>query len=154
MLVGMRALAPLVAALAAALVLAAPAAARPAVDPDIASGAEQQRLDAARALWRSTGIRSYRFRVARECFCSPRATKPAVITVRDGRPVDQPRWLRRQATIPRLFRVVQRAIDARVDDLTVRYGRERGIPRRMRIDPEKMLSDEEVGYVVDRFREL
>jgi hypothetical protein len=152
----MRVPIPFAATLSAAVALAAPApaSARPAVDPDIVNGTEQQRLDAARATWRGSGVRSYRFRVARQCFCPVRVTKPAVITVRDGRPVDAPRRLRKVATITRLFRVVQRAIDDRVDGLIVRYGSERGIPRKIHIDFEQMLFDEEVGYVVDRFRPL
>ena len=140
-------------ALLCAVALALPEAAA-AVDPGIANGTAQEKLDAAKSRWRATGIRSYRFRVSRICFCGPPTTTPAVITVRRGHPVDPPRRLRRVATIWRLFSVVQNAIDARVDGLTARYGRVRGIPRSIAVDPERNLADEEVGYEVDRFRPL
>jgi hypothetical protein len=148
-----------VVALALAFCGAAPAAAArqdgdDVVDPSIADGSAQRALDAARARWRATGLRSYRFRVARRCFCNPAANAPAVIVVRDGRPVDPPRRLRFVATVTRLFRKVQHAIDDRVDGLSVRYGSRRGIPRSISIDFVRMLADEEVSYVVDRFKPL
>jgi hypothetical protein len=121
------------------------------VDPSIADGSAQGALDAARAHWRATGIRSYRFRVRSECFCPPAFRRPESIVVRRGRPVRPPAHLRVVASVPRLQRTVQDAIDDRVGGLSVRYGR-RGVPRRIAIDRSRMIADEEVGYVVDRFR--
>jgi hypothetical protein len=145
----------LVALAAAGAAPAAPAAYPGAsageVDPEIADGSAQRRLDAARERWRDTGLRSYRFRVRRECFCPLQFTAPALIVVRHGDPVDPPRRLRGVATVPRLQRKVQRAIDHRVEGLTVRYSR-RGVPRAISINPSTMIADEEVGFFVDRFR--
>jgi Family of unknown function (DUF6174) len=137
----------------AALLVGAPAARaqdRP-VDPQIVDGTEQRRLDEARARWRDRGFRSYRFRVARGCFCPAEIQEPRVIVVRRGRPRGAPDHLRPAATVPRLLRIVQRAIDGRVSSLDVRYGR-RGVPRSIAIDPRLRLSDDEDFYGVDRLR--
>ena len=66
--------------------------------------------------------------------CAGRAT----LRVRGGRPIGPgpPRHLREVATVPRMHKVVQAAIDARVDGLDVRYGR-RGLPRRIDIDASR-----------------
>ena len=115
------------------------------------NGSAQRELDAARERWRAAGLRSYRFRARLQCFCAPSFRAPAVIVVRHGRPVDPPDRLRDVATVPRLLRKVQRAIDERVAGLSVRYGR-RGVPRSIWIDSSRRIADEEVGYVVERFR--
>ena len=142
----MRARLVTVAAVATSLLVAAPAQ-----DPGIEDGSEQRALDAARERWRDAAVETYRLRVRALCFCAPRFTRPAVIRVRDGRPIDPPRRLRNVATVPRLHRVVQKAIDERVDGLTVRYGR-RGVPRSVAIDAQRMLADEEITYLVDWIR--
>ena len=147
----MRARSTTIAAATALLLAAAPALAQDGVDPGIADGSEQRALDAARERWHEAAVDSYRFRVRIVCFCALSFTRPAVIVVRDGNPVDPPRRLRNVATVPRLHRRIQKAIDERVDGLTVRYGR-RGVPRSVAIDPQRMLADEEVGYVVDWIR--
>jgi hypothetical protein len=145
----------LVLALAAATLAVLPAAAQTAapgddVDPAIADGSAQRALDAARERWHATGIRSYRFRLGILCFCTVATRRPALIVVRRGKPVDPPARLRAVATVPRLLREVQQAIDDRVADLSVRYGR-RGVPRTIAIDRSRMIADEEIGYDVDRF---
>jgi Family of unknown function (DUF6174) len=122
-----------------------------AVDPQILDGTEQRRLDAARDRWRAGGVRNYRFQVRLTCFCLPKVREPAVIVVRRGRPRQAPARLRRVATVPRLLRVVQRAVDDRVDGLSVRYGRH-GVPRSISIDPSRGVADEETAYTVDFFR--
>jgi hypothetical protein len=123
------------------------------VDPDIADGSAQRALDAARARWRAFDVHSYRYRAQLQCFCTPGTIAPAVLVVRAGKPVDPPARLRGIATVPRIFRRVQEAIDDRVAGLSVRYGK-RGVPRSVQIDPSLMIADEEIGYVVGRVRRL
>jgi hypothetical protein len=53
--------------------------------------------------------------------------------VRRGKSIDPPARLRAVASVPRLLRKVQRAIDDRVAELSVRYGR-RGVPRSIAIN--------------------
>ena len=67
------------------------------------------------------------------------------MVVRNDRPVNPPATLRDIATIRRLHRVVQRAIDRKVPALSVRYDR-RGIPRAIEIDNLKQAIDDEVAY--------
>ena len=68
--------------------------------------------------------------------------------VRNDRPVNPTATLRHVATVRRLHRAVQRAIDRRVPDLSVRYDR-RGIPRDIGIDNIERAVDDEVAYRVD-----
>lgn len=138
--------------LALAFLMAAPAAGqapRDEPDPSIANGSAQRKLDAARRQWRRARIPDYRFELERSCFCAGRG--PVVLVVRRGRPVDPPAALRDVATIRRLHREVQRAIDREAADLSVRYDR-RGLPRSIRIDDVRGLADDEVSYRVLRFR--
>jgi hypothetical protein len=122
-----------------------------AVDPRILDGTHQRRLTAARGRWRDAGVRDYRFRVRLSCFCPPDIRAPRVIVVRGGRARNAPSHLREAATVPRLLRIVQRAIDDRVADLGVRYGR-RGIPRSISIDGSRAVADDERSYAVNGFR--
>jgi Family of unknown function (DUF6174) len=150
--------APLALALALAL-LTVVAAAAPALgeapqpprddpDPAITDGRAQHALDAARRRWRRARIHNYRFTLDRICFCP--VGEPVVMFVRDDRPVSPPSEFRRLATVRRLQRAVQHAIDARVHALSVHYDA-RGIPRRLAIDGHGAVADDEVTYSVDRF---
>ena len=120
------------------------------VDPQILDGTQQRRLAAARDRWRADRVRNYRFRISLSCYC-PDSRAPTVIVVRRGRPRDAPAHLRQAATVPRLLRLVQHAIDERVSGLSVRYG-SRGIPRSISIDSSRVIADDERAYAVDRFR--
>jgi hypothetical protein len=120
------------------------------VDPQILDGTEQRRLDRARDRWRRDGVGEYRFRVALRCFCPSEITAPTVIHVRRGRPQQPPSHLRDAATVPRLLRIVQHAIDERVSGLNVRYG-SRGVPLSIGIDSSRGIADDEHEYLVDRF---
>lgn len=120
------------------------------VDPQILDGTHQRRLAAARDRWRAHSVRNYRFRVSLSCFCPPDIRAPTVIFVRRGRPQQAPPHLRRAATVPRLLRMIQQAINNRVSGLSVRYG-SRGIPRSISIDPSRGVADDETAYAVDRF---
>ena len=117
-------------------------------DSSITDGSAQRRLDEARRHWRRVGIHNYRFEVNVLCFCVTRG--PVVVFVRGDRPVDPPERMRDIATIRRLHRVVQRAIDRNVPALSVRYDR-RGVPRAISIDNVKQAIDDEVAYRVDHF---
>ena len=148
----MRALAVLLLLLA----LAAPAAAQaPAPSPprdqpapSIRDGSAQRALDRARKRWRKAGIHSYRFSLARTCFCP--IGKTPVLFVRDDRPVKPAAEWRSLATVRRLQRRVQQAIDQGVAGLGVRYDK-RGIPREISIDQFANAADDEVSYAVEHF---
>ena len=145
-------------ALLFAAVVAAPAAAQSPPpqpqppqgkpDPSIRDGSAQRALDRAKRRWRRAGIHNYRFELSRSCFCPP--TEDPVFFVRNDRPLNATSSTRHVATIPRLHRRVQDAIDDRVDGLEVRYDR-RGIPREIGIDRFRMAADDEIGYDVEGF---
>jgi hypothetical protein len=121
-------------------------------DPGIIDGSEQRALSGARERWRSQGVPSYVYRLSRNCFCPP--TTDVKIVVRNGhaaRGTDE--VLLGQATVPRLFLTIQRAIDRRVAKLVVTYG-QRAVPRAIFVDPRFNVADDEIGYVIRRFAPL
>ena len=130
-----------------------PAAPARAQDPSITDGSAQAALDSARARWEDHGFANYRFRQALQCFCPAEYRRARRVTVRHRRPVDPPDHLRRYASVPRLFRLVQDAIDRRVAVLVAHYGR-KGLPRRVWIDYDQRAADEELGVVSARLRPL
>jgi hypothetical protein len=143
-------------ALLLVLVLAAPAAAQtpapqtfPQGKPDqsIADGSAQRKLDRARKRWRRAGVHNYRFQLTRQCFCPPASW---VLFVRGDKPVSAPAEAKSVATVRRLQRRIQDAIDDEVAGLSVRYDK-RGMPRFIGIDPMANAIDEEVGYKVEHF---
>ena len=145
-----------VAALALGLLLATPAAGqspptppRDEPDPAIVNGSAQRKLDTARRRWRRARVHNYRFQLDVLCFCAPRG-EPNVLFVRGDHPVNPLATLRSVATIRRLHRQVQDAIDDEVASLSVRYDR-RGIPRRIGIDGRRFIADDEVTYRIARF---
>ncbi len=117
-------------------------------DASITDGSAQRKLDRARRRWKRAGIHNYRFEVSVLCFCATRG--PVVVFVRNDRPVDAPASVRDIATVRRLHRAVQRAIDRKVPSLAVRYDR-RGIPRDIGIDNIERAVDDEVTYRVGFF---
>lgn len=121
-------------------------------DAGIRDGSEQRRLTSARRSWKAAGVSSYSFRITRACFC-PRAENIRIV-VRRGRPAASTGVeLLDVATVPRMFRRIQRSIDGRVAGLTVRYGK-RGVPSSISIDGSLMVADDELGYTIRRFTPL
>ena len=133
----------------AAAVSAAPL--RSDTDPRITDGTLRHQLDRARRTWTAAHVRSYRYTVDVACFCAP--AKGVVYVVRDGVPRVPRGGERSLATVPRLFRRIQQAIDAKVANLDVTYGR-RGVPRSISIDGAANIADDEVAYAISRFTRL
>jgi hypothetical protein len=134
---------------ASALAQTDPTANRP--DPAITDGSAQKALDSARAKWKAAHIRNYDFRGAISCFCAPAYRKARTLKVRGGAPVHPPDNLRNVASVPRIFHVIQQAIDEKVASLQVTYVK-RGFPRSVWIDRSRQIADEEVSYSFDRFK--
>ena len=133
------------------LALAAPAGAQTpppnTTDPSITDGSAQRKLDRARERWRKARLHNYRFQLKRQCFCPPTSW---VLFVRGGAPVRAPAEAGKVATVRRLHRRIQDAINERVHALVVRYGK-RGMPRFMYIDGQQLVADDEIGYQVEHF---
>jgi len=120
-------------------------------DPGITDGSKQRRLDAARTAWKAAGVRSYRFTIERQCFCPPLSDTTVVRggLLRPGMETE----LRDVATVPRLFRLIQRWIDRKAVRVSVTYG-ERGVPSSISVDVSRHIADEEIGYAIRRFTRL
>ena len=120
------------------------------VDPHIADGTAQTALDTARTRWKALGIRSYDYEVRRSCFCPTRAW--VLIKVRGSSPSKRSKAAAKDiATILRLYRVIQQAIDGRAHRLTVKYGA-RGVPTQISVDSMQYVADEEQYLNIRRFK--
>lgn len=138
---------------AASLGAAGPAAAQEAPnppDPSIVDGSAQRALDRAKARWKAAKIRSYRYEARRQCFCP--TTRWHTVNVRDGVPSKRVHAdVKDIATVPRLFRQIQRAIDRRAHDLTVTYSTH-GVPTKLTIDSYANVIDEEQYFSIRGFK--
>ena len=138
---------------ATAVAVAGPAAAQaPPNPPDtyIVDGSAQAALDKARAKWKAAKLRSYHYEARRRCFCP--SVSWHVVNVRNGVPSRRVHEaVKDVATVPRLFRTIQRAIDAKAHDLTVSYG-SRGVPTKISIDSSAYVIDEEQNFTIRGFK--
>ncbi len=138
--------------IAAAALPAVPAAAEAPNPPDpyIVDGAAQKALDRARAKWKAAKIGSYRYEARRTCFCP--TTGWHTVNVRKGVPSKGVHSdVKDIATVPRLFREIQRAIDRKAHDLTVTYGTH-GVPKKVSIDTYENVIDEEQYFTIRAFK--
>lgn len=114
---------------------------------------ERERLEQARAQWRSQGIVDYAFTFQRSCFCAPDAREPVVVSVRrgaivsvervaDGQPVDPEFYY----TIEGLFTLLEDSIDQGAASLSATYDSALGYPASAFIDRSQMIADEELGF--------
>jgi hypothetical protein len=123
------------------------------VDPSIADGSAQYKLNDARQTWRRIGPKSYSYRLQLYCFCKSDSLRPRTFVVRKGKPRHPPKGWKKEATVPRLFKLVQEAIDHGVDGLQVEY-RPNGALEQLSVDRYARAVDDEYQYTVDRFRRL
>ena len=143
------------AAVALALAMTAPAAASAGsadVDPSITDGTAAKEFKEARATWLATGITNYRFVITPSCFCY--SVDPVKITVRGKRVKLSNRDWFGPRTIPGLFKLIHGAIHRDAASLDTTYSKSRGFPRRVAIDYDRMMADEEISYTVTKFRKL
>lgn len=143
----------LVLMLAAGAATAPPAAAQEPPnppDPAIVDGSAQTALDRARAKWKAAKLRSYRYEARRVCFCP--TTGWHVVNVREGVPSKRVHAdVKDIATVPRLFRQIQRAINNRAHDLVVTYSTH-GVPTKITIDTHQNVIDEEQYFSIRAFK--
>lgn len=113
-------------------------------------------LAANRARWVGNGLRSYEFRYRRLCFCPVDAVREVLLTVSDdvvssgiyiddGSPVPAAD-LADYPCVDDLFDVVQAAIDAGADSITVEYDPDLGFPARIALDFTSGASDDEITH--------
>jgi len=136
----------------------------PATHTPAAATAARGELDAARARWRARGPAAYSVVVSRACECLPEATRPALLVVRRtdggaGEVVESATYADNGAAVPAeyaayfyavegMFKLVADALSAGADQVSVEYDAELGYPRRVYIDYDAVMADEEAIYAL------
>ena len=129
--------------------------------PDDPLDGERERLEQARAQWRSLGIADYRFTFQRSCFCAPSLREPALVNVfrgdivsvesaASGVPQDPAFYY----TVEQLFGIIEDAIDEDAARLSVTYDSAMGYPTSGFIDRSEQIADEEIGFEASRLEQL
>jgi hypothetical protein len=142
-----------------ALLLAVLAGAQPSppgsgsVDPAIADGSAQTALDSARRTWKRRGPKSYTYRLQLSCYCTTDSVQPHTYVVRKRRPVHPPKGFKNVATMWRSLKLVQEAIDDRVDALDVEYYPS-GALKLLQVDRYRRAIDDEYSWSLDKIRRL
>ncbi|MBN3899175.1 MAG: hypothetical protein HWQ41_29050 [Nostoc sp. NOS(2021)] len=123
-----------------------------------------RRLEFNRRFWNRQNISNYRYTLGNSCFCIPDARGPVVIEVRNGqttsitsvttgKPVN-PEFFQNYKTIPKLFNVIQDAINRQAFSLNVRYSPKLGYPTQIDIDYNSQIADEEKYLTIENFEEI
>jgi Family of unknown function (DUF6174) len=151
----------LVLALAAASALGLVTAGCGLTGPSEPLDRERERLNQARAQWRSQGILDYRYTFHRVCFCAPASLEPVVVTVGGGAVVEVDRVTDGAQldpsfyyTVEGLFGLLEEAIDGDAAELRVEYDAALGYPRSAFIDRSAMIADEELGFEASNLQRL
>jgi hypothetical protein len=121
-----------------------------------------RRLKFNRNLWNQQNISNYRYTVSNSCFCIGDARGPVVIEVRNGqttsvtsvatgKPVN-PEFFQNYNTIPKLFDVIQDAINRKAFSLDVQYSARFGYPTQINIDYNSQIADEEKYLTIEKFK--
>ncbi len=119
-------------------------------------------LNSNRRFWNQRNISSYDYTLSNSCFCIGDARGPVVIKVRNGQttsitsvatgqPVN-PEFFQNYNTIPKLFDVVQDAINRRAFSLNVQYNARFGYPTQINIDYNSQIADEEIFLTIENFK--
>ncbi|MBK1986269.1 hypothetical protein A0J48_001660 [Sphaerospermopsis aphanizomenoides BCCUSP55] len=124
--------------------------------------AKMIQLQVNRRLWRKRNISNYRYTLTRSCFCTPEAREPVVIEVRKGvttavtsvktnQPVDR-ELFKKYDNVPKLFNVIQDAINRKPSSLIVKYDPKFGYPTQINVDYNSQIADEELYLTVEKFQ--
>ncbi|MFS0518240.1 DUF6174 domain-containing protein [Nostoc sp. UIC 10607] len=123
-----------------------------------------RRLQFNRHLWNQQNISNYRYTFSNGCFCIPDARGPVVIEVRNGQTtsitsvatgqVVNPEFFQNYKTIPKLFNVIQDAINRQAFSLNVSYSPGLGYPTQIEIDYNSQIADEEIYLTIENFEEI
>jgi hypothetical protein len=121
-----------------------------------------RRLNFNRSLWDKANISNYRYTFSNGCFCIGEARGPVVIEVRngqttsitlDGKPAN-PQYFEKYKTIPKLFNVIQDAINRKAYSLNVQYNSQFGYPTQISIDYNSQIADEEIYLTIENFQKI
>jgi hypothetical protein len=123
-----------------------------------------RRLKFNRYLWNQQNISNYRYTFSNGCFCIPDARGPVVIEVRNGQTTSitsvatgkavNPEFFQNYKTIPKLFNVIQDAINRQAYSLNVSYSPKLGYPTKIDIDYNSQIADEEIYLTIENFQQI
>ncbi|QKQ72203.1 DUF6174 domain-containing protein [Nostoc sp. TCL240-02] len=123
-----------------------------------------RRLKFNRYLWNQQNISNYRYTFSNGCFCISDARGPVVIEVRNGQTTSitsvatgqavNPEFFQNYKTIPKLFNVIQDAINRQAYSLNVSYSPKLGYPTKIEIDYNSQIADEEIYLTIENFQEI
>ncbi|ACC83395.1 DUF6174 domain-containing protein [Nostoc punctiforme] len=123
-----------------------------------------RRLKFNRYLWNQQNISNYRYTFSNGCFCIPDARGPVVIEVRNGQTTSitsvatgqavNPDFFQNYKTIPKLFDVIEDAINRKASSLNVSYSPRFGYPTQIQIDYNSQIADEEIYLTIENFQEI
>ncbi|MEH2247270.1 DUF6174 domain-containing protein [Nostoc sp.] len=122
----------------------------------------EKRLEFNRRFWNQRNISNYEYTLSNSCFCIEDARGPVVIKVRNGqttsvtsvatgKPVN-PDFFQSYNTIPKLFNVIQDAINRKAFSLNVEYSARFGYPTKINIDYDSQIADEEKYLTIENFK--
>jgi Family of unknown function (DUF6174) len=113
-------------------------------------------------LWNRNRISSYTYTLTRSCFCTPEATQPVIVKVRNGQfnslvaasngSSVNPESFQSYTTVPKLFAVIEDAIKQKAASISVKYHPRFGYPTEINIDYNLQLADEELFLRVDNLK--
>ena len=127
------------------------------------STAPERAQRAAENLWAQRGPASYDITVSRGCECLPDATRPAVVSVRDGIVTSRTyvsdgatvglTYAESYPTVDGLFKKIDDARRQNPATLNVDYDPVLGFPTRIAIDYNLQMADDELYYQVSDFHQ-
>jgi transposase InsO family protein len=123
------------------------------VTPAIVSASPQQALHSARRTWRQKSPRNYTYRLQLSCYCTSDSVQPRTYVVRDRKPRHPPKGFKDVATMWRVFKLVQNAIDDKPDGFYAEYY-PNGALKLLQVDSIKEAVDDEYSWSLDKFRRL
>ena len=118
---------------------------------------ERGRMEENRERWERQGITTYEMRQDNLCSCPPEVRGPALITVRDGVVVSRvlvdedvpvPASVPAFGTVEDLFSRIEQGLDQDYDEVMADYDPQLGYPRRIFLDPDDDVSDDDLGINV------
>lgn len=121
-----------------------------------------KRLRDARTRWATVGFTSYEYRHTLSCFCPPELTRPYLIRIEDGLAVEvsdvqsgaPPPAGFEARTVADLFDLIEDAYEREAAIVGIDYDLELGYPRRIVIDYDRRIADEELDIRAEGLREL
>lgn len=109
--------------------------------------------------WYAKRLKSYRFTMQNQCFCTPNYRLPIHITVKQGRvrkayTSAEVNVIHRAKTINQLFAMINNAINTKAYRIDVNYHPRLGYPRSIYIDRDRRIADEEISIKVRNLKAI